>query len=158
MKAIKAAAADWVGGSFARSIAYKAEQMCNSDILKKCNRIYLLTSQKEDFKKLRWEKLLGMAHMDIKSDTESELTYFQVKPNTIYEKNKRKYKNIGSKMIETLKNYYVNIVLLAFYKAANFYNKQGFKLTDPELIKYTWKRKNINTELPTLERKCPTLL
>ncbi len=146
LEVIEHATDNWHGETYARNIANKALKMSNSELSPKLNHIFMVTSQKDNFENLKWEKLLGIAHLEVESIDENELKYLQVRPDTKHGKDNRKYKDIGAKIIESLKaKYNTSIRLIAFYKASGFYNKHGFKLVDPELLEYVWRHKKFNS-------------
>ena len=103
------------------------------------NHIYMATSQMQNFDKLDKNKILGLAQMRDGDSYIDYLRYFQVKPDLKYGTKNREYKHIGSAMIDSIKKIYnETIVLISSLSATGFYEKQGFKLLDLDLLKYIW--------------------
>ena len=101
-----------------------------------------MTSQKDDFERLDKSKIVGLAQMQTGVEPEDNLRYFQIRPDLKHGVNRRKYKHIGSGMLNSIKKIYSNaITLLSSYSAANFYEKQGFEIIDIDLLEYIWRAK-----------------
>ena len=67
------------------------------------------------------------------------MEFFQVNPKYKHGASKREYKHIGTGILNSLKELYKNsIELSSTYEAAKFYEKQGFKITDNDLLKFRW--------------------
>ena len=140
--AIAGAVKTWKGQNYAGIIAQNAALMSNGFLSPEVNHIYLMTSQKDDFERLDKSKIVGLAQMQTGVEPEDNLRYFQIRPDLKHGVNRRKYKHIGSGMLDSLKKIYNKaITLIASYSAANFYEKQGFEIIDIDLLEYIWRAK-----------------
>lgn len=165
-KSMETAVRGWKGEIFAKDIIEKAEKMRGSDSDNAHKQIYILTEQNENFDRLKSSKILGMANIqqifDLKTeqspkgnkakvakilDTKkqnllitNELEYLQTRPDSVYKCNRRQFKGVGSAILNTIKELYSSIELTAFYMAANFYEKHGFKNIESYKMKYKWKK------------------
>ncbi|MDY6358625.1 MAG: hypothetical protein SPL76_03805 [Cyanobacteriota bacterium] len=97
-----------------------------------------LTTQKDNFEKLDPKNVLGVSLFS-EDGVGGELEYLQVHPNTCksYAGSKRVYKNVGTAMIDYLKDTYskVHIFVNAAHDAVKFYYKNGFV---PYNKSYSW--------------------
>ena len=131
------AAQKWQNAKHIQNIATSAHWMTFKPI-----DVYALTSQKDNFETLRYEKILGFAAMrkDEKKLKNTKLYYLQVRPSAmnVNQENKVNYKHVGSAILTKLKKLYKNITLdadndknvIAFYKSNGFiedyYKKNHF--------------------------------
>lgn len=113
--------------------------MRDSDYKRAQNQIYLLTEQNEKFDRLKSSKILGMANMKQWFDSSDELAYSQTRPDSMHKLKRRPFKGVGKALIDTIKDMYKNIELTASYNAAQFYEKQDFKIIDPDHMRYRWE-------------------
>ena len=70
-------------------------------------KIYALTSQKHDFKKLSSDKILALAQIELEENKTPYLSYLQVNPDNIKQYafyNERSYKGVGTGVLNSLKN------------------------------------------------------
>lgn len=95
---------------------------------------YAITTQKDSFNKLNPDYIIGLIEythdMHKKYDY---INYVQVKPQLMAKNNARKIKNIGTALLEIIKNQktgFKNIYLNALQDASEFYQKNGFKLVE----------------------------
>ena len=112
--------------------------MRDSDYKRAQNQIYLLTEQNEKFDRLKSSKILGMANMKQWFDSSDELAYLQTRPDSMHNLKRRPFKGIGKALIDTIKDMYKEIELTASYSAEQFYEKQDFKIIDPDYKRYRW--------------------
>ena len=139
-EAIANAVKTWKGQDYAGMIAQNANLVSNGFLSPEVNHIYLMTSQTHDFDNLDSKKILGLAQMQTGVDEEDNLRYFQVRPDLKHGIKNRRYKNIGSGMLDSLKKIYNKaITLIASYSAANFYELQGFEIRNTDLFEYIWR-------------------
>lgn len=138
LKSMETAVRDWKGQTFAENIVENADEIRNSDYKRARNQIYLLTEQNENFDRLKSSKILGMANMKQWYDATDELAYLQTRPDSMYKTKRRPFKGIGKALIDTIKDMYKEIELTASYNAAQFYEKQDFKIIDPDHMRYRW--------------------
>lgn len=67
----------------------------------------------------------------------NELKFFQVNPKLKYGISKREYKHVGAGILDSLKELYKNSIELdSSYQAAEFYEKQGFKIIDKDKLRF----------------------
>ena len=145
--ALKEAVKDWKGDNYASTIVDYANKIITKSLSDKIHRIYMLTTQNKGFENLDKKQILGLVQMQSDTINPDEIRYLQVKPDIKYGNNKRAYKNIGSKIISSLKAIYnKKITLISSYSAANFYEKQGFKITDLALLEYEWNNEGVNKQ------------
>lgn len=139
LTAISSAVDSWEGQFFAKSIADHASKMQSSELSQRHNQIYLLSSQKDNFENLEPSKILGMAKTEHWKHTPDEIRYFETKPDIKHSQKDRTIKDVGKAMIESLKELYPKrIELTSSTSAADFYEKQGFKLIDEAWLRYRW--------------------
>lgn len=138
LKSMKTAVRDWNGQVFAENIVENAGEMRDSDYKKAQNQIYLLTEQNENFDRLKSSKILGMANMKQWFDSSDELAYLQTRPDSMHTFKRRPFKGVGKALIDTMKDMYKKIELTASYSAKQFYEKQDFKIIDPDYRRYRW--------------------
>ena len=103
---------------------------------------YIATLQKDSFDKLRSDEILGMAETNRIEPKHLGIKSLQVSPSVMHAKVNTEYKGIGRSIIRALKAQKENkiISLVSMYSAANFYEKMGFILTNPENLMYVWRR------------------
>lgn len=93
-----------------------------------------LTSQKDDYDKLDYKKILGVTQFSELYRDENSIDWFQVKPlyNYVSSKNHRKYSHVGDQMIKYIIQNYHNkpIYVSSAEEAIEFYEKYGFKSED----------------------------
>lgn len=132
----------WKGANFALPIAEAGELIAHKVISPNKNKIYILTSQQDSFDKLHTEYILGMAHLNNSSRNSSELAHFQVDPKQKYGSKNREYKQIGTAMLNELKNLCKNSLrLFSSTSATGFYERQGFEEIDEAMLEYIWRKK-----------------
>ena len=138
MMAIISTVKEWKEQLFAGAIAQRASYIAHGILNKDINHIYLLTTQQTNLDKIKPGKILGMAHISRGPGT-NELEFFQVNPKLKHGATKREYKHIGTGILNSLKELYKSpIELTSSYQAAEFYEKQGFKITDRDILKFRW--------------------
>ncbi len=138
MMAIISTVREWKGQMFAGAIAQRASYIADGILNKDINHIYLLTTQQSNLEKLKPGKILGMAHMSSGLGA-SELKFFQVNPKLKHGAPRPEYKHIGTGILNSIKELYKSpIELTSSYQAAKFYERQGFKITDKDILKFRW--------------------
>ena len=145
----------WKGQLFAGDIANRAEKIERGELSEHNNKIYLLTTQKKKFHRLKDGsflnleenrlddgKILGAMLVERKLAEPDEIRYFQVKPTLKYGINNRKFAHVGEAMLESAKRIYnKTITLFSSAGAVDFYKKHGFKLVDPDVVQFIWRNK-----------------
>lgn len=140
LQAMFSAVAHWKGDNhIAGEICNQAMQLSN---LKACSppiEFYILTKQDKEFKKLDYNKILGLAKVRCDEKGKGYLSLLQVKPEIKYGTEKRAVKGAGKAIIDELKKIYTKeIKLISTYFSANFYEKQGFSISDKNTFLYRW--------------------
>ena len=83
---------------------------------------------------------MGLANMNITKGTTPELLFLQVDPVLSYKKGQSIYKNIGTEIINSLKQIYAKAIqVVSLYSATEFYEKNGFEIIDTKKLKYIWR-------------------
>lgn len=94
-------------------------------------RIFALTEQKTNFEKLDVEKILGLTQIQELESNVHYIDYLQTKPAYTANNPDRKYKNIGRKILDNLKNIFrkETLKLSSLYEdgVIDFYTKNNFK-------------------------------
>ena len=137
IKALKKMAKLWGEESiFAHTIFYFAKK----DPRK---RTFLLTEQVDKFEKLEPEKILGITQLSKEIAGESCIEYLETKPEFQYYNDKRKYKKVGSKILDNLKNIFQDKALKVDYifDRVDFYLQNGFIFKDEVLRDLIWEAK-----------------
>ena len=102
---------------------------------------FALTSQKNGFEKLLPQKILGVIELLTTSDKNTDyINILEVEPNSIYGAKQRRFVNIGSSILNALKENLNNkdFILEARENVVKFYEKNGFKsVNNFGLMKFT---------------------
>ncbi len=139
--ALTYAARNWDREKFASNIAYRAMLMSETKLENEPCEIYIMTKQDSDFDDLDDSKILGMAEINKEDKNSVELNYIQVDPEQTSLSQRAAYKNIGSKMLDLLKNKYADKVIKLRADAGSvseFYKKNGFVLKDEKKRYFEW--------------------
>lgn len=104
------------------------------------NKVYALTSQRHNFDKLRSDEIMGLANMDVSKGKIPELSYLQVDPSLLNKMEPPIYKNVGTGILNSLKQIYNKAIqLVSAYSATEFYVKNGFDIIDKKKLRYIWR-------------------
>lgn len=123
-KILSTIAQKWGNNSYTKNIY---DYLYNADNVNKDKTyVYLISDTVTNPAKLAANNILGIAELTKKSDIENTLDFIQVKPSILKTK---KYRNIGSKMIDTIKCLHFETPLYVFsdVNAIKFYLKNGFE-------------------------------
>ncbi len=92
------------------------------------SKIFLITEQKDNFKELNKDKILGIEEIFDTYPKECKLEYLQVNPEYEYSKFMRKYKHIGKAFLDSLKKIqkFPRIEVWSTISAMPFYKANGF--------------------------------
>lgn len=125
-------------------ILKEAELLHYGDLDSKEHKVYILTEQNGNLKKLAPDKIIGLAKINEIFPGEIFINWFQVRPDIAFKKTSenspRSIEHVGKAIINSLKNIYQkSIRLSSTFNAANFYEKHGFEITDLEKMMYIWK-------------------
>jgi NADH:ubiquinone oxidoreductase subunit C len=118
-------------------------ELYKKNVINPAVKFYVATLQDNEYERLKPEYILGMTETRRLKPNHLEIICLQVNPNLMHLTNRlTKYKGIGRSIIRALKAQKENkvISLTSMYSAANFYEKLGFKLTNPQQLVYMWKR------------------
>lgn len=127
-----ATAVDWTqkGAEFAFNIFHETEKpTVFADLC--AEHFYALTTQKDDFEHLDYNKTLGLMMFGESNLDNNEIIWLQGKPGTNKTKREtnREYKNVGKALIDYVKYEYSDkpIEVQSANSAIEFYKKNGFK-------------------------------
>lgn len=138
--AIKIANNKWGRYFISQSIYLCADKLSHNEASKDVNKIFMLTEQTDNFKKLDATKILALVQTQQNKNVPMELKWLQVDPKFQYLKEGREIRHVGKAIVDTLKNMYEELILDATYNAKKFYLKQGFELVDDINARFHWKR------------------
>lgn len=132
---------NWRGSCFSANILKDADLIKNKVINPDVYKLYVVTKQKNNFKKISPDKVLAQAELGINKDSNNVwVEYLQVRPDCVYGEKDRPYKQVGTSFIDFCKDNFKgkNIVLFVGYHTDDFYTKQGFVSTDSDsnLVSY----------------------
>ena len=117
------------GAKYASDIFHEAAKGYEYDDIEK-EHFFAVTEQKDDYKDLDPNKILGLMLFSESKYNENEINWFQVRPdtNSVNSRN-RKYKQVGKSLVDLLKEDYLNkpIYVKSSSEAVKFYTSQGFK-------------------------------
>lgn len=109
---------------------------------------YVVTAQKYNFGKLDYKDVLGIIEYTHDKDKKYDyIDHIQVNPKYMNKSNTRLYKNVGTALLDFIKNLkgFDNIYLDSLKSAVNFYTKNGFEVVDDTIKQPLMRfcRKNI---------------
>ena len=128
----------WEHEKYASNINYTVESLSKNGGNDR-TKVFAISSQNKDLDNLDDKKILGVAEIE-KFETGLNLRYLQVNPDYIFNQPKL-YKHVGSEMLNCLKNYYGEPIMLnslRSFAVRNFYENNGFKLVDEGTLRYQW--------------------
>lgn len=139
--ALTLAAKDWIYDKYASAISFTAFCLFRNSLDKNKHKVFLLTEQLNNLKSLDKNKILGMAEIEKTGEKSIELNHIQVNTNYNILLDKYNYKEIGTRILDTLKSLYDKIELTAARGSVkNFYIKNGFKNTDAKRNRFLWEK------------------
>ena len=108
----------------------------------KTDKIYAVTVQNNNFRKLDYNKIIGLGETTKRTKHKTEINFLQVEPESTYLRGSKKYINTGRTLVEYFmsKNNFKELIVKATYKAANFYEKLGFEIIDTKELIYSWQK------------------
>jgi len=105
------------------------------------SKFYGITTQKSEFDELKPEQIMGIVEVAPETDKEIYLEFLQVKPELKSGSTGRGYKNIGSAILNSLKEMFDEIRLCSLKKSAKFYEINGFEPKAKGSFKeHVWER------------------
>jgi len=128
--------------SYATDIYYTAKALRSKSLDRDKHKLYILTTQSNDFKNLNEKNILGIIHL-INNNNEINILRLQSDP-AIINSIERRVKHIGSSILDCIKNIFQKPIILnsrSSIPVRLFYKKNGFKLIDQSTLKYRWEPK-----------------
>ena len=106
-------------------------------------KFYAITTQRGHFDKLKPEKALALAELSLITDDLLELDLCQVEPSCEHKQENRKYKRIGTALINFIKKEFKEhmIILTSLDGVKGFYKALGFESISSDNTRWMFKRK-----------------
>lgn len=143
-KALKNTGESWLGG-YAENIASAAEKIRQGKISGKRHKIFGLTTQQNDFAHIDYSKLLLLCEFEHVSKDILHIWHIQTNPKFVYSV-KSDFKHIGTGFMDILKKMSGKIFTVkSAYNAAEFYEKNGFKIIDTKDLLFMYLPKSYKT-------------
>ena len=135
LNALERVATSWKDNIYATDTYYRFKENFFKEQQEYNERFFALTTQKKGFDKLDHHKILGVAEIYLPIDEDPEIEFLQTNPKFL--KKNPKIKHTGKVIIDKIKQILQNktISLYSTYKAIPFYEKQGFKVIEENLMK-----------------------
>ena len=107
------------------------------------SKFYAITTQRGHFDKLKPEKALALAELSLITDDLLELDLCQVEPSCEHKQENRKYKRIGTALINFIKKEFKEhtIILTSLDGVKGFYKALGFESISSDNTRWMFKRK-----------------
>lgn len=99
-----------------------------------------LTTQEDNFEKLNANDVIGIAEIFKRKKGEIELLYLQTHPKYVYSLHPRKVKNIGTAILDYLKETHNKITLHSASSPLMFYIRNGFRMVSPDSFRLVWDK------------------
>ena len=130
----------WVNEKFASTIYNRALSLRKGGIDLN-SKIFAITSQKDNFKKLDADRILGVAEIEELTPKSCYLGHIQVDPNHIYYE-VPPFKGVGTAILNRLKDMYSQISLNSAPECSvrHFYEMNGFQRVSEDSLKYYWQK------------------
>lgn len=139
--AIYDAARSWINEKYASNIASTANCLFHNNLDRKKYKVLALTKQLDNLESLIDNKILGIAEFQKTGTKAIELNYIQVNTNDNLFLDKPTYKEVGTRIMDSLKTLYDKIELTAARGSVkNFYIKNGFKACNESKNRYVWEK------------------
>ena len=143
VKAVYNAIKNWKNASYAQSIQGVLNSIFADFLSPEEFSVFAVTTQKKNHSKLNSKKILALAEVDTHRKDKIHLDYLQVDPSFMHTSNSRKYKGIGSCVLDFLKNNFrMPITLQSDFKVTDFYIKNKFDLIEKDKFNYQWIPEN----------------
>ena len=141
-EALSTAADFWANEKYADVIAHTSRLLNMKILNRNKNKVYAITTQKENLSEPDDRKILGMAEIEDADKPIVELSHIQVKPAIIYALENPEYKYIGTSILNVLKSIYTGIKLTSLndQSVINFYLKNGFRRIIPNTNQFIWQK------------------
>lgn len=101
----------------------------------------VLTKQTDNFEHLKAKDVIGTAEISKIKNGEIELVYLQANPQFVYSFEPRQIKNIGTSILDYLKQVNNKIRLISSSSSINFYLKNKFKMVSLDSCRMIWEKK-----------------
>lgn len=139
LKAVQKVGTGWYGQFIAKNISDYAELKAENNWQAQNKKIYILTAQKNGFRDLKSDKILGLTMTSHSSCTGDEIDLLQTKPDCKHIERNRPYKGIGKNILKSLQKIYnKTFELTSTVEGANFYEAMGLELIDKACLRYKW--------------------
>lgn len=143
VNALDEIAYDFGNDSYADNIAYDAKKAFKRKNMKsEPFSAIALTMQEDNFEKLKSNDVIGIAEIFKRKKDEIELVYLQTHPKYVYSIPPRKIKNIGTSILDYLKQTHNKISLLSASSPLRFYLKNGFRMVSQDSFRLVWDKKH----------------
>ncbi len=148
LKTLKDLSIYWNESSFAWDICETAKAIVENFINPNTNKVYILTKQKDNFKSLKYNDVLGLADVESKENNIGEdileIHRLQVDPefainNNNLNKKIPEIKHIGTEILNILKKFNKTIELNSVSSALDFYEINGFKNINENPLNLRWR-------------------
>ncbi len=144
IKTIGKVVTKWKDAPYAQSIQCVLNSIFARFIEPEEHTIFAITTQNKNHGKLNNKKILALAEVDTSKKDTINLDYLQVNPDYIHTAKSRKYKGIGSCMLDFLKKTYKKpITLESDFKVTDFYIKNNFNIMEEGKLNYIWTPDNL---------------
>ena len=141
LSAMKNISRYWCDSQYAWDIYQSAEAIFYEAINPKTNKVYLLTKQKDNFKKLKYDEVLGLADVETKQYENGgdylNIHRLQTNPDFL-DKEQPFFKYIGTGILNILKSFNKVIELNSVHSAMGFYENNGFVDLGTQLLRFRW--------------------
>lgn len=141
VNAIEEIAKSFGGDSYVNNMSYNAKLAYERGQNDKRFGALILTKQAGNFEEIDADEVLGVAEILKIKNGEIKLMYLQTDPCLVYSYGQRSVKNIGSAILNYLKDINNKISLLASSSAIRFYLKHDFKLVSEDCSRMVWAKK-----------------
>lgn len=140
VKAVSNAVKKWKNAVYAPAIRSMLDCIFAGFVSQKEQSVLAITTQKKNFNKLNSKKIIALAEIDKRNNDEVHLDYLEVNPKYAYPEKSRKYKGIGSCMLDFLKNFYKKTITLnSDFKVTEFYTRNKFNVLQEGKLDYIWE-------------------
>ena len=139
LKAVQKVGTGWYGQVIAKNVSDYAELKAENNWQTQNKKIYILTAQKNGFRDLKSDKILGLTMTSHSPCTGDEIDLLQTKPDCKHIERNRPYKGIGKNILQSLQKIYnKTFELTSTVEGANFYEAMGLELIDKACLRYKW--------------------
>lgn len=139
LKAVQTVGNSWYGQFIAKNVSDYAELKSENNWMAQNKKIYILTAQKNGFRDLKSDKILGLTMTSNTPYIGDEIDLLQTKPDCKYFSKDRPYKEVGKGIVKSIQKIYnKSLEVSSTAEGANFYVSMGFELIDKKSLRYKW--------------------